>query len=182
MGCRALAVLVILLSAPNAASAGLVDAVVGQVGPAIVTASDVGLARAFGLLGFSPSSEPIRSEDVDRYTAAFVGALEASRLGIGPTAAELDQAWSALEVQMGGAAALRDWLEATAIDVAWVRRAVEAHLRWRAWTALHQGLTIETPGARPDTPGLESDLVARSLLPPGQTIPVPFPMPPRATP
>lgn len=179
---RGLAALVVLLALCGAAGAGPLDAVVGEVGPAIVTASDVGLARALGLFGFSPSAEPIRSDDVDRYDAALVGALEASRLGIGPTAPELDQAWAALETQMGGATALSDWLDDTTIDVAWARRALEAHLRWRTWTTLHQGLIIDTPGAKPDTPGLESDLVTRNLLPPGQTIPVPFAMPPRAAP
>ena len=79
----------------------------------------------------------------------------------------------------GGAAALRAWLEATTIDVAWARRALEAHLRWHTWKTLHEGLTIETPGAKPETPApaLPSDLVARNLLGQRQTVPVPFPMP-----
>jgi N-acyl-D-amino-acid deacylase len=45
------------------------------------------------------------------------------------------------------------------------------------WKTLHEGLTIETPGATPETPGLESDLVVRNLLAPPQTIAVPFAMP-----
>ena len=83
---------------------------------------------------------------------------------------------------MGGAAALRAWLDATTIDVTWARRALEAHLRWHTWTALDEGLTIATPGATPDSSALQSDLVARTLLRPEESIPAPFGMPPRAGP
>ena len=159
------------------AEAQLVDVVVGNVGPSIVTASDIALARALGLFGFTPSEAPIDATDVDRYGAALVAVLDASRLGIGPTLPELDEAWTTLETQIGGADALRSWLDATKIDVAWVRRALDAHLRWRAWTTLHEGLTIETPGSKSETPALPSDLVARNLLGQRQTVPVPFPMP-----
>lgn len=172
----------LLLVRAGPTGAGPVDVVVGEVRPAIVTASDIALARAFGLFGFTPSEAPIQRGDVDRYGAALVAALEASRLGIGPTLAELDQAWATLETQLGGAAALRSWLETATIDSAWVRRALEAHLRWRTWITLHEGLVIETPGAKPETPGLESDLVVRNLLAPDQTVAVPFAMPPRAAP
>jgi hypothetical protein len=162
--------------------AALVDAVVGAVGSTAVSASDIALARALGLFGFTPSEEPIGSADVDRYGAALVAVLEASRLGIGPTLTELDQAWTRLETQMGGAEALRAWLQATTIDIAWARRALEAHLRWHTWKTLHEGLTIETPGAAPGTPGPASDLVMRNLLAPRQPVALPFAMPPRGTP
>jgi hypothetical protein len=164
------------------ADAGPVDAVVGEVGASIMTASDIALARALGLFGFTPSDAPILTADVDRYGAALVAVLEASRLGIGPTPPELEQAWTTLEAQLGGADLLRSWLEATTIDTAWARKSLEAHLRWRAWTALHEGLTIETPGAKTETPGLGSDLVVRNLLGPRQAVAVPFAMPPRPRP
>jgi hypothetical protein len=164
------------------AGAVLVDAVVGVVGSTAVSASDIALARALGLFGFTPSEEPIGSADVDQYGAALVAVLEASRLGIGPTPAELDQAWTGLETKMGGAAALRAWLEATTIDVAWARRALEAHLRWQTWKTLHEGLTIETPGTAPETPGPASDLVVRNLLAPQQPVALPFAMPPHGLP
>jgi hypothetical protein len=164
------------------ANAVLVDAVVGAVGSTAVSASDIALARALGLFGFTPSEEPIGSADVDHYGAALVAVLEASRLGIGPTRAELDQAWTGLETQKGGAAALGAWLDATTIDIAWARRALEAHLRWHTWKTLHEGLIIETPGAAPETPGSASDLVVRNLLPPQQPVALPFAMPPRGTP
>jgi hypothetical protein len=173
---------VVALGATSAAGEGLVDAVVGAVGASAVSASDIALARALGLFGFAPSEEVIRSADVDRYGAALVAALEADRLGIGPTLIEVDQAWAALEIKMGGTAALRAWLEATSIDLAWARRALEAHLRWRTWQTLHEGLTIETPGAAPETPAPQSDLVVRNMIAPQQTIAVPITMPRRAPP
>ena len=177
----ALASLLALASA-RPAEPGLVDAVVGAVGSTAVSASDIALARALGLFGFTPSEEPIGSADVDRYGTALVAVLEATRLGIGPTLTELDQAWTVLETQIGGAAALRAWLEATTIDIAWARRALEAHLRWHTWKTLHEGLTIDTPGAAPEIPGLASDLVVRNLLGPQRPVALPFAMPPRGTP
>ncbi len=173
-----LAVAVLLASAHLGAASPL-DAIVGAVGASAVTASDIALARALSLFGFAPSDAPIRRADVDRYTGALVAAREASRLGIGPTPAEMDEAWASLETRMGGGAALRAWLDATTIDTGWARRALEAHLRWRSWTTLHEGLTIETPGAAPQPPALESDLVVRHVLPPEHEIPVPFAMPSR---
>jgi hypothetical protein len=172
----------LVLAWARPAGAALVDAVVGAVGSTAVSASDIALARALGLFGFTPSEEPIGSADVDRYGAALVAALEARRLGIGPTRTELDQSWTRLETEMGGAAALRAWLEATRIDVAWARRALEGHLRWHTWTTLHEGLTIETPGAAPETPGLASDLLVRNLLGPQERVDPPFAMPRRGTP
>jgi hypothetical protein len=111
----------------------LIDAVVGAVGSTAVTASDIALARALGLFGFTPSEEPIGSADVDQYGAALVAVLE-------------------------------------------------AHLRWHTWKTLHEGLTIETPGAAPETPGPASDLVVRNLLAPQQPVALPFAMPPHGTP
>jgi hypothetical protein len=170
--------------AAGAAPAVLVDAVVGVVGSTVMSASDIGLARALSLFGFAPSAEPIRQEDVTRYGSALVAVLEASRLGIGPTLTEVDQAWREVETRAGSAEALRGWLEATAIDPDWVRRALEAHLRWKAWTALHEGLAIETPGATPEPPPIDSEFTVRNFLAPPNavSVTVPFPMPPRPHP
>jgi hypothetical protein len=170
------------LACAGPARAALVDTVVGAVDATVVSASDIALARALGLFGFTPSDAPIASADVDRYGTALLSVLEASRLGIGPTLTELDQAWTELETRFGDAAALHAWLEATTIDTVWARRALEAHLRWRTWQTLHEGLTIEMPGAPPHPPALGSDLVLRNLLPPRRTVPVPFAMPPRVRP
>jgi hypothetical protein len=162
--------------------AALVDMAVGTVNASVVTASDIALARALSLFGFAPSETPIQPADVDRYGAAQVAALEASRLGIGATLEELDHAWTELEARLGGGPALHAWLEATSIDIAWARRALDMHLRWHTWKTLHEGLTIDTPGATPEIPALESDLVARSLLAPRQSVPLPFAMPPHPAP
>jgi hypothetical protein len=61
-------------------------------------------------------------------------------------------------------------------------RALESHPRWRARETLHEGLRIETPGAKREPPRLESDVVLRNLLAPGQRVAVPFAMPPPAGP
>jgi hypothetical protein len=178
-------VLAILLVTASAAAAGaaFVDAVLAQVGSAIVSASDITLARALGLFGFTPSDAPIDATDVDRYATALAETLEASRLGLGPSPAEIDQAWAALEERRGGATATRAWLDTTAIGVEWARRALEAHLRWRAWAEFHEGFPDEAsspskPDAAPVTkPQLGTEAKVTRLLGPAQTVPVPFPMP-----
>jgi hypothetical protein len=178
----ALGGLLVLPCAP-AARAVLVDAILAQVGSAIVSASDIALARALGLFGFAPSENPIDAADVDRYAAALGEVLEARRLGLGPSPPEIDQAWAALAERRGGRAAFQAWLEGTAIDAAWARRALEAHLRWRAWAEFHAGFSDESaaPGATGEAaapkPPLGSDVVVRRLLGPSETVAVPFPMP-----
>jgi hypothetical protein len=166
-----------LLSLAGAVPAGppLVDAVVGQVGPAAVTVSDIALARALGFFGFTPSMASIDAADVDRYAAALGAALEAGRIGLGPAPDEVEQAWVALEHRQGGAVALQAWLEATTIDVAWARRALEADLRWQAWQALRADLSEGQASQDSLTAALE--LPVRRLLPMGATEPVPFAMP-----
>ncbi len=60
----------------------LVDAVLAQVESAVVSASDIALARALELFGFTPSDNPIDAADVDRYATALGEVLEATRLGL----------------------------------------------------------------------------------------------------
>ncbi len=170
------------LSSCTPAAAVLVDAVLAQVESAVVSASDIALARALGLFGFTPSDNPIDAADVDRYATALGEVLEATRLGLVPSAAEIDQAWADLEKQRGGAAAFRSWLDLVAVDTAWARRALEAHLRWRAWAEFHEGFADEP--ARPGAAGQSmpgklrgKDFVVRRLLAPSERVAVPFPMP-----
>src|SRR5262245_31324715 len=59
----AAAALVVLLHA-SLAPTGPVDAVLAQVGSRTISASDVALARALGVLGFAPSATPIEHSDV----------------------------------------------------------------------------------------------------------------------
>ncbi|MGH7332980.1 MAG: hypothetical protein ACREKS_09600 [Candidatus Rokuibacteriota bacterium] len=94
----------------------------------------------------------------------------------------MDQAWAALEERQGGEAAFRAWLDTVAIDTVWARRALEAHLRWRAWADFHAGFSDEPvtsggAGQSAATKPLGSDVVVRRLLGPSQTVAVPFPMP-----
>ncbi len=165
------------------AGAVLVDAVLAQVESAVVSASDIALARALGLFGFTPSANPIDAADVDHYATALGEVLEAARLGLAPSPPEIDQAWAALETGRGGAAAFRAWLDLVAVDTAWARRALEAHLRWRAWAEFHEGFSDvpARPGAARESaagkPPLGKDLVVRRFLGPAETVPIPFPMP-----
>jgi hypothetical protein len=175
----ALALVGLLLVGTEPAGAALVDVVLAQVDSAVVSASDITLARALGLFGFTPSQAPIDAADVDRYTRALTDVLEASRLGLGPSPSEIDHAWAALE-ERRGVAAFRAWLETATIDLGWARRALEAHLRWRAWAEFHEGIADATASAEPSDTArpFGSDVVVRRLLESSATVPVPFPMPP----
>jgi hypothetical protein len=174
-----------LLVLPYASPAGavFVDAVVAQVGSAVVSASDIALARALGLFGFTPSAQPIDAGDVDRYAAALGDVLEASRLGLGPSPAEMNDAWRALEERQGGATAFRAWLDTADIDPAWARRALEAHLRWRAWAEFHEAFAdkLTAPGpakeSTPTKPPIATEVIVHRLLGPSKTVAVPFAMP-----
>jgi hypothetical protein len=157
-----------------------VDAVLAQVESAVVSASDIAIARALGLFGFTPSDHPIDAADVDRYANALGEVLEATRLGLAPSTSEIDQAWADLVARRGGAQAFQAWLDTVAVEAAWARRALEAHLRWRAWAQFHEGFTDEParPGESAAVKPLSGkDLVVRRLLAPSETVPVPFPMP-----
>jgi hypothetical protein len=117
-------------------SAQVVDAVVAIVDGAVVTASDIALARALGLFGFTPSTNPIDARDVGRYVRVLLVGVEARRLAITPAPDRVEEMWRALESRAGGAATLDAWLAANGIDRSWVRRAVEAHERWQRFIEL----------------------------------------------
>lgn len=137
---RALLVLtaVCLLAGPTAQAspATFVDAVLAEAGNAVVTASDIALARGLHLFGFRPSAAPIQPEDLERYEDALLVDQEAARLQIVPAKGEVDEAWEAAAVRVGGAEALTVWLDGQGIGLAWGRRMVEADLRWRRFVAL----------------------------------------------
>jgi len=77
-GLAAAAVLTIL-SAVALAPAAPVDTVLGQVGSRTISASDVALARALGMLGFAPSAAPIERSDVERYVDTLLMLEESAR-------------------------------------------------------------------------------------------------------
>lgn len=113
------------------ASTALLDAVLADVNGAVISASDAGIARALGLFGITPSDEPIRTADVDRLVDAWLIEREAARLQILPSSAEVEEAWQSVAGRVGSADALRGWLEQADLDEAWVKKLVEADLRWR---------------------------------------------------
>jgi hypothetical protein len=117
--------LVALLHA-SLAPTGPVDALLAQLGARTISASDIALARALGVLGFAPSATPIERSDVDRYVDALLMLDEAGRIGIEIEPAARDAAWVAVGIRAGGEATLERWLEQNAIDRDWARRLVEA--------------------------------------------------------
>ncbi len=120
----------------GAAAAGdaaktLLDAVLAEVNGTIIAASDVTIARALGQFGMRPSAAPIRAADVSLLVDAWLVDAEAARLQIAPSAGDVDEAWQVVAARVGGTDALRRWLVQTGLDEAWVRKLVEADLRWR---------------------------------------------------
>jgi hypothetical protein len=126
-----LAVVVLVVAAPVAAAAAFLDAVLADVNGAIITASDVAIARALSLFGLKPSDAPIRLDDVHRVVDARLVAGEAVRLQITPAPADVDEAWRAAADRLRGGGALRQWLDQAGLDEAWVRTLVEADVRRR---------------------------------------------------
>lgn len=108
-----------------------VDAVLADVNGMTITASDATIARALGLFGIRQSEKPIQATDVKQLADAWLIEAEAARLQIGPSPAEVEEAWKAAAARVGGMDALRGWLDQARLDEAWVRKLVEADLRWR---------------------------------------------------
>jgi len=127
-----LVVMAIVGAAPAGyASTAFVDAILADVNGAIVTASDAAIARGLGLFGTPPSDAPIRTVDVGRLVEAWLIEQEAARLQIQPSPPEVEEAWQTVAGRMGGMDALRRWLDRVGLDEAWVKKLVEAELRWR---------------------------------------------------
>jgi hypothetical protein len=139
-GARRVVLIVALVAlgapAPGAAAPALVDAVLAAVGAAPITASDVGLARALGLFGFTPAAGPIGAADVERLIRARLVVDETGRLDIGVDEAEVEVAWRALAERWGGGAALGGWLADNAVEPGWARRMLRDHLRYERFAEL----------------------------------------------
>jgi hypothetical protein len=128
------ALLTLLGAVPAPAAPTLADAVVATVGAATLTASDVALARALGLFGFTPGAGPIGAAEVERMIRARLVVGEAERLDVGVDEAAVDAAWRALAERWGGA--LDAWLADNAIEPGWARRALRDHLRYDRFVEL----------------------------------------------
>jgi len=114
-----------LASVAAAPSAQPIDVLLAQVEARTVAASDVALARALSLLGFTPATGPIERGDLERFVDVLLIVEEAGRIGLAPDEPEVERAWAAMAARVGSEAELQQWLEAYAIDRAWVRRLVE---------------------------------------------------------
>jgi hypothetical protein len=132
---RALAGLLVALAFvaanPGYAAMTFLDAVLAEVDGAIVTASDAAIGKALGLFGLEASPASIHTADVQRLVDAWLVIAEADRLQIAPSPSDVEEAWSAVAARVGGTDVLRSWLDQAGLDEAWVRRLVEADLRWR---------------------------------------------------
>lgn len=107
------------------------DAVLADVNGMTITASDVTIARALGLFGIRQSEKPIQAADVKQLVDAWLIEAEAARLQIEPSPAEVEEAWKAAAARVGGIDALSGWLDQAGLDKEWVRKLVEADLRWQ---------------------------------------------------
>ncbi len=141
--------LILLLLAPGVAVAAMesraaggsegttfLDAVLGAVDGATLTASDIGLARALRLFGLRPSGAPIRAAEVTRFIDVRLVLEEADRLGIEAPATDLEVAWREAAARLGGPGALEAWLRRAGVEEAWARRLVAEDLRWRRFIDL----------------------------------------------
>jgi len=113
---------------PGLAADRLADAALAEVAGALVTASDVALARALGAAGLSPSAAPIGRVDVQRVVAARLAVAEARRLVITVERETVEVTWERTAGQMGGAGALDAWLRRTGIAPEWARQVLAADL------------------------------------------------------
>jgi len=111
-------------------AADLVDAVVGEAEGRVATASDLGLARALGLFGFTATNAVITPADADRLLDGWLVVAEAQRLSIGGGSDEVEAAWAAVAQRVGGDAALDMWLERVAVEPGRARAMVGDHSRW----------------------------------------------------
>ena len=120
-------------AAPGAAAeeSRVVDAAVASMRGALVTLSDVALARALGLFGLARSDGPITTAEVTQYVNAQLAVREADQLAVKVRAEALARAWEA-----AGGAALATRLEAAGIDPAWARRLMEDDLQVKRFVEL----------------------------------------------
>lgn len=126
-----LAAFAVGVAAPADAAATFLDAVLADVDGAIVTASDAAVGKALGLFGLEAAPASIHAADVQRLAEAWLAIAEADRLQIAPSPTDIEEAWGAAAARVGGMDALRGWMDQAGLDEVWVRKLVEADLRWR---------------------------------------------------
>jgi hypothetical protein len=105
------------------------DTVLAEVDGTMITAADVGVARALGLFGLRPSTDPIRRADIDRLLDARLIEQEAIRLNIEGSDEDVEAAWASAVERMGGVELAIAWLTQAELEPDWVRAFVEADVR-----------------------------------------------------
>lgn len=133
---RAAALLAAVWLPGTGAAERLVDAVLGEVDGRVVTASDVALARALGVLGLEASAAPISRGDVDRFADGWLAVAAARRLAIEVSPVEVDHEWQALAARVGGAHRLDEWLARAGVEPAWARAMLVADVERRRFIDL----------------------------------------------
>jgi hypothetical protein len=103
--------------------------VLAEVDGTMITAADVGVARALSLFGLRPSREPIRQADTDRLLDARLIEQEAIRLNVEGSEEEIEAAWASAVERMGGVEPVLAWLMQAQLEPDWVRAFVEADVR-----------------------------------------------------
>ncbi len=112
------------------------DAALASVNGTTITASDAAIARALSLFGTLPSDAPIGRMDAEKLVIGRLIEQEATQLTIGESPQEVEEAWQSAAERVGGVAALRTWMDRTGLEEAWVRKLVQADLRWRRFIDL----------------------------------------------
>jgi hypothetical protein len=166
--------LLVRAGAAHAAEIRPLDAILAEIGGALVGLSDITLARGLGLFGLEPSDGPVTHFELERYIDGQLGTREAVQLAIDVPATDVDRAW-----QAAGGEMLDRRLEALGIDRGWARRLVEAdlrgqrliELRFRAFVFVTEADVEEALGPAPHDETaraltrkrLEAESLARSL-------------------
>jgi hypothetical protein len=85
--------------APSAAEdrPAVIDAAIASMQGALVTLSDVALARALGLFGLERNDGPIAPDEVTRYVNAQLAVREAGQLAVRVSPADVARAWEAVD-------------------------------------------------------------------------------------
>jgi hypothetical protein len=113
-----------------------VDAVLAQVDTRAVTASDIALARALGLFGFTLSADAIGVDDMERAVGIWIVVIQAQRLRLSAVGEGRAEAWRAAADRFGGPPAFEAWLTRVGVEPEWARQMVEDDLDWRQFIDL----------------------------------------------
>ena len=121
----ALAAWLLLTTSPSLVSGQVIDTLLAVIDSRTVAASDIALARALGVLGFTASAAPMGRSDIARYVDVILILQESERIGISVEPKETDRAWTDAVTRAGGEATVQRWLDDNAIERDWARHVVE---------------------------------------------------------